>query len=293
MVSVIICSKTREAVERVKENIEATIGVPHEIIVIENPDGQFGICTAYNRGGTAARFDILCFMHEDVSYETIGWGHNVVRHLAKKKTGLIGVAGGDTKSLVPSSWPSSIFESEISIIQYNSSNWKNGYRLIKTGYPDNKEAFKKVACLDGVWMCTRKDIFEKFRFDDETFKGFHGYDIDYSLQVATAYDVCVVFDVLIHHYSAGSFNRAWLWSTILVSRKWKDKLPFTVRQISDGELVRQHWTSMNVFIDRMIECGYGRAFMFYQLLAFSVNRYFHFRHSLHSLKKLMLKTKQA
>ncbi len=61
----------------------------------------------------------------------------------------------------------------------------------------------KVVTLDGVWFCTRKDIALEFPFDGETLKRFHCYDIDFALSV---FQVAVTFDILIQHFSTGSFN---------------------------------------------------------------------------------------
>jgi hypothetical protein len=44
-------------------------------------------------------------MHEDIEMKTEGWGQKVLEIFEQNpETGLIGVAGGGYKSLVPSSW---------------------------------------------------------------------------------------------------------------------------------------------------------------------------------------------
>lgn len=288
MISIIICSINKSFLANAVKSIEKTIGVPHEIIVIDNNTARLGICEAYNRGATKAKFDILCFMHEDISFETQGWGVNVITHLGDKSIGLIGVAGGDTKSLVPSSWPSSIFNSEISLIQHYRDEKETGVKIVMTGYPNDLGSCKNVACLDGVWMCVRKDIFKRYQFDAKVFTGFHGYDIDYSLQVAQTHRVCVIFDVVLHHYSEGSFDRRWLQSSMLVSDKWKHVLPYSVRHVTKKELIRQHWTTMNIYIETMIRLEYNLAFIVWQLLKYGLNSLFGFRFFLYSLRKTLV-----
>lgn len=76
MISIIICSKNKDLLKDVSANIELTIGVPYEIIAIENNKGEFGICKAYNDGASKAKYDIFCFMHEDISFETQNWEPN-------------------------------------------------------------------------------------------------------------------------------------------------------------------------------------------------------------------------
>lgn len=287
MISIIICSYKKEVLAKAIQSIKHTIGLPHEIIAIDNLTCNYGICKAYNIGADKASFNILCFMHEDIHFETYNWGQHVVQHLADKKVGLIGVAGGDTKSLAPSGWASMTFKSEINMVQHYKFNSNPAHTIFETGYPNHTISIKKVACIDGVWMCTRKDVFEQFKFDEITFKGFHGYDIDYSLQVQPTYTVAVVFDVLIHHFSEGALNKEWMDSTLLISQKWKTKLPLSVRQISKKETIRQHWTVMNVFIDKMNELNCGMLLKCRIFFKYSFNQYFHFRNFLHSIKKLL------
>lgn len=289
MISIIICSVNKKLLGQIMANIELTIGVEHEIIAFDNLEARLGIAEAYNLSARKAIYPYICFMHEDILFETREWGKKVIAHLSDKDLGLIGVAGGDTKGIVPSSWSSSAFESEMSIIQHFRLEAKAPELVIKTGYPDDLSNLKKVVCIDGVWMCTRKEVFEKFQFDQAIINSFHGYDIDFSLQVQSAYAVGVVFDIIFHHFSEGTFNREWVQSCIRVSDKWRDKLPRSVRDLSQEDYVRQHWTSMNVFIDKMLELDYTRFFMGWQLIRYSTFSYFHLMHFLHSCRKIIFK----
>jgi glycosyltransferase involved in cell wall biosynthesis len=291
MISIIICSYQKLVLEKALESVENTIGVAYEIIAVDNTAGNSGICKAYNTAAVKAKFDILCFMHEDIEFETNNWGQNVIRHLADKEIGLIGVAGGDTKSRVPSGWASMTFSSEINMVQHYKYKEKVPHAIFETAYPESISICKRVACTDGLWMCTRKDVFKKYKFDETTFSGFHGYDIDYSLQVNTEYKVCVVFDVLIHHYSEGVLGIEWLESAVKLSEKWKKLLPFSVRDITKKELIRQHWTTMGVFIDSMAGLKYTSSVIFYRLIRYSGNRFFHLKHFLHFFKRVLLKVK--
>ncbi|MBE7174478.1 MAG: hypothetical protein INR73_28155 [Williamsia sp.] len=274
MISIIICSANSQLLTKALASIENTIGVAYETIIIHNPNAKLGICEAYNRGANQAAFSILCFVHEDVTFETKGWGRNVIRHLADPSVGLIGVAGGDTKSRVPSSWSSSVFQSEISIIQHFKFDALPPERIIETGYPDNYSLLKPAVCLDGVWLCTRKDVFAECPFDETLFKGFHGYDIDLSLQVFMKYKVGVVFDVLLHHYSEGRYDRIWLHNMMLVSRKWKSLLPLTVRDLSTEELKNQHWVCIQVCLDYFLQLNYKVPVILFYYVTYTANRFF-------------------
>lgn len=283
MISIIICSVNSAVLERALTSIRNTIGVPFESIIIDNRPPYLGICDAYNQGAAKAKYDIFCFMHEDVSFETAGWGQKVIDHLHSKEIGLIGLAGGDIKSWVPSSWASLISASEISYIQH----YKNGSvaeRILRTSSPSDPSTLKEVVSIDGFWMCTRRDVFAKFQFDSRTFAGFHGYDIDFSLQVLQEYKIGVIFDVIVHHYSEGSFDRTWANNAIHVSDKWEKTLPRSVRNLPHKELLRQHWTSMNDFLDKLIELRYSLPQIIRYYLKYSIKKYFYWKHFLHFLK---------
>ena len=105
MISVIVCSKSLDQFEILSKNIEQTIGVGYELIRVENPDGALSISAAYNRGASGANYLFLCFVHEDVRFNTVGWGINIVNHfLNDSSIGLIGVAGGIYKKRMVGGW---------------------------------------------------------------------------------------------------------------------------------------------------------------------------------------------
>ncbi|MFI2757155.1 glycosyltransferase family 2 protein, partial [Streptococcus suis] len=78
VLSLIICTRDPTALKTVSQSAAATIGVPHEIVAVDNSEGQYGICEAYNIGAAQAQYDVLCFMHEDIRFHTSGWGRIVV-----------------------------------------------------------------------------------------------------------------------------------------------------------------------------------------------------------------------
>ena len=50
MISIIICSRFQSISKELKDNIENTVGVVHEIICIDNSKSQYDIFSAYNEG---------------------------------------------------------------------------------------------------------------------------------------------------------------------------------------------------------------------------------------------------
>jgi GT2 family glycosyltransferase len=222
MISIIICSRNRDISEQLKSNIAATIGVPYEIIVIDNSKNDQSIFSAYNEGIRRVSFDYLCFMHEDIWYHSKDWGKSVIAHLSEPQTGLIGLAGSYYLLALPSPW----FKAKPQI--------KN---LIQS-YPDKKKPpkhytlieDKDVICVDGFWFCSRKSIFQEVGFDEKGFPGFHFYDLDISMQIQEKrYAIHVISDITVEHYSGGSLNKQWIESAYIFYNKWKTRLPVSVQ----------------------------------------------------------------
>jgi len=287
MISIIICSVNKELLSQLVLHIADTIGVPYEVIAIDNSDNKYGICSAYNEGADRAKYPILCFMHEDISFETRDWGQKIYRHLQDPGTGLLGFAGGDAKSRVPSSWSLPVISNHINLVQHYKHKAGPADRILTTTGPHNAGRAKVVA-LDGVCLCTRKDVFQQFRFDELMFTGFHGYDIDYSLQVNTRYDVYVIFDVVIHHYSEGKPDRKWMESACLVSRKWRRRLPLSVPEAPENVFYLHHWHATHVFLRKLSELNYNYVRIVYYLCVYSFNKYFNLRRFLSMWKFTMV-----
>jgi hypothetical protein len=270
MISIIVCSRNEVLAGFLKLNIESTIGVPYEIILCDNSVLQEGICKVYNKAASRAVFPLLCFVHEDVFFRTVGWGEKLAVHFNDENTGVIGVAGGDSMSLVPSSWSNTFFSKSTHIIQHIQP----GADPVHIRLPANEIVFRKqVLTVDGVFMCVRKSVYEKFPFDDSLLKGFHGYDIDYSFQLSMHFRNYVVFDILLEHYSQGRQNRDWFESTVLVASKWKKQLPASIFNLSGNQWRSYHWQSLHVMINRMYELKYHPVRIYLYSLSFSVNKY--------------------
>ena len=241
--------------KQVTQNIEDTIAVPHEIIAFDNSNGQKGICEIYNLGAKQARYDILCFMHEDVAMQTSNWGTTVATSFEKdSKLGLLGIAGCSYKSKSPSGWV--CYGSE-KILHYNLiQSFKYGQQETKKIYSNpHNEPLSRVACVDGVWFCSKKELFEKIQFDEHLLKGFHGYDVDFSLAVNQYYNVAVTYDILLHHFSEGKFEKDWLEEVLKVSDKWKNKLPLSLASLNRKEKIKIEQKTFENLIGKMIHHG--------------------------------------
>lgn len=232
MISVIICSRGPDYRQETVASIAATIGVPYELIVVDNSAGQYGICAAYNKGAAESKYNVLCFAHEDISFRTADWGGVVARILADQSVGALGVAGGKWLVKAPGTW----WSCGSRYLRINLSDQDRNTRHTQHTYtnPENKPLVD-VAAVDGLWLCTRKEVWEKHPFDEQTFSDFHFYDVDFCASLHPRYRVCVTFEIDITHYSRGSYNDSWMMSADRFYQKHVSQLPLGLSAVSSEE----------------------------------------------------------
>lgn len=230
MVSVIICSASVKQRERVCRNIAETIGVEHEFIIHDNTqEDRLGICQAYNNCASKAKYECLCFVHEDVEFLSKGWGRELVLQANKDYTGVIGLAGGRVVTKTPLSW-GEIGAPYIRVHIKHKKDWRfwdeNPYN----------ESFSEVITLDGVMMFCKKSVWDRIRFNDKVLKGFHCYDTDFSLRAAKYYKNYVCHTIDLMHYSNGNFGKEWFEEIGRIYEPLMASLPMSVDKLSGEEM---------------------------------------------------------
>ncbi|WP_184546838.1 glycosyltransferase [Mucilaginibacter sp. FT3.2] len=251
MISIIISSADSRVLQEVRDNVAATIGVPYEIIAIDNSAGKQGICSVYNKGLLRAKYPILCFMHEDIQIKTINWGDVIIKKFKKNPdVGVMGVMGSSYKSMTPSGWSSLGIENIFygNLIQHHKYSAEPPRHLYTNPY---NEKLSQVACLDGVWLCTTKKVAREFMFDEVNFTGFHVYDLDFSLSVGQKYKLAVTYDILIEHFSEGRFDEKWMMDTLKLHEKWNNVLPINCDSLSIEEVIHSEKATFKHFIKRL------------------------------------------
>ena len=221
MITVIICSVRPELREAITANITATIGIEYELIVIDNEILPRGICTVYNEAAAKSAWPYLCFVHEDVCFHTQGWGQVLVDLLSTNSHTLVGVSGTVYKSDLPGSW----VDCDQKHYRVNTLQHFAEKGMVEQRFNPENKTLSEVAVIDGVFMATRKTIWQNNQFDASLLKGFHGYDLDFSLSAGMMGKVLVSHEILLEHFSSGSFSKEWVNDTLSVHRKWKQKLP--------------------------------------------------------------------
>ncbi len=223
MLSILVCSVHPERLRKFQENVRETVGVPCEFIVHDNRNVQYSITKVYNLCAEKARYDYLCFVHEDICFRTKDWGVRLIELLKQPKTGVVGFAGSTYKSKAYSGWGTRRKYSRYNYVQH----FKDGNVRTYTSNPDRLPA-SQVVVLDGMCLLMRKSVWEEFRFDDNMFKGFHLYDLDISLAVGQKYANYVTNEVMVEHFSEGAYTKGWLDDTIVFHRKWSHRLPIYI-----------------------------------------------------------------
>jgi len=253
MISIVVCHRSKYFLNQLEQSIIKTIGVLYEIVVIDNTANKYNIFQAYNLGIEQSNYDVICFAHEDIVFHTNGWGKKVIEHFTNPKVGIIGIAGSHYVPKLPGShWNPCVTSCNI----IHTINGKTNLDL--TRYTDNKELSMPAVMLDGVWLCASRKVMKQVRFDDVTFSGFHCYDSDICLQIKKIrYDVRIVFDIDIEHFSFGSKDKIWLKNIYYWFNKWKSELPISCIELSKSEISRANFLNAEELIEQIIINKFG------------------------------------
>jgi len=255
MISIIVASVDPAYLKRLTTNIAQKIGVPYELLVFENK-AKKGLCELYNLGGKQAKYEILCYMHEDIEIDTDNWGAIVVEYFKKLDLGVLGIAGSVYKSVTPSGWGSDDSNGLLNFKNFIQHFKRLDKEPFHEYYNPTKSSEVEVVTLDGMWFCTTKSVFNEFPFDELNLKGFHCYDMDFCLSVGLKYKLLVTYEILLTHYSEGGYNKDWIEETLKLQSKWNDTLPRSSVKIPSKKKKVIEFRNLRSFIRRMIALDY-------------------------------------
>ncbi|HMH20594.1 MAG TPA: glycosyltransferase [Puia sp.] len=223
MLSIVICSVNPGYLADVTENIRLTIGIEFELLVWDNRQAKNGLCEVYNRMAGKARFPYICFLHEDILFTTKDWGLALTELFkSKPRAGVIGIAGGKYKSRTYSGW----YTGQTDLDFINITHRIGGRDIKMTQPTTGSPGEHQVVCVDGVLIGCTRQAWEAVRFDEKVLKGFHFYDIDFSLRAAQKYEVWVTMNIdLIHITKGGDYGDNWVKEAIHYHKNRKGSLP--------------------------------------------------------------------
>jgi GT2 family glycosyltransferase len=251
MISIVVCSVNEEMFRQFSRSVAATIGVPHEIVRIDNRTNQYAICDAYNKGTELCRHDLICFVHEDIIFESQDWGKALLHAFSDPYVGLAGLLGTCYFSLFPTNW-------------LNQHEFEGQWRgpthndMVRRHVRFGGSNIAEVAAVDGMFLATTKQVLHQFKFSADLLKGFHGYDMDFSLQVRQKYKVVVARDIIVLHLSGGVFNEAYYNTMELLAKKWHAHLPAYVPAYTREELRALKLLSLQHYFNDPANRGWRR-----------------------------------
>lgn len=247
MISICISTRKHDAeLSEIRQNIVSNIGLPdkHYEVIWYNNDGE-SLSKVYNKMLNQAKNNIVVFVHDDVEITTPFWGVQLIKiHKNYYDYSMIGVAGCKD---VPASG------------KWWNSNHKYG---IVTHIEDGKEIVteysksllgnvEEVKLLDGVFLSINKKLFDGF---DETFEGFHFYDVGTCLH--TSYRKGVTTDISIIHHSLGGLNDQWFENRDIFLTKYKSEIgtyiqPKIIPFVANAETYDSKSVSVIIYFDNV------------------------------------------
>ncbi len=201
MISIIICSIDHAKFKKVVQNYKTLLcNEPHEIIGIHDAKS---LAEGYHRGIRKSSGAILVFCHDDIEILSTDFSKKLKAHL--KTYDLIGAAG--TTRLIGPGW----IQAGQPYIHGQMTHYDKKEDVYATCvYGANEPAVGDIQAIDGLFMATKREVMASVRFDEARLDGFHLYDIDFSYSAYWAgFKLAVCNDIIIIHYSGGSFAEKW------------------------------------------------------------------------------------
>ena len=222
VISVIVCSIKNPDDTLHERNVTKTIGnIPFEYVRIDNRDNSYCLGAAYNEGVRRTKGDVIVFAHEDVFFVEGGWGEKLIEKFNNPEIGLVGVAGTEYLFKENPGW---VVAGRPFIHGHVIHELDNGQIYHLTVFSWDKNDVEVVA-VDGLFFSIRRELFTRIRFDDDTFDGFHFYEIDICMQVRRTHKCIVTWDLLVKHQSGGAFDDTWRMYANRFVDKYHSELP--------------------------------------------------------------------
>ncbi len=192
-----------------------------DIVYIRNPK-NLGISKAYNSAATAAKYDVLCFMHNDVFVFKENWALKIRDFILKtSNAGIVGLYGA-------------------MLIRQNGSFMGRGIVHSKLNTGNLRSDYTKVAVVDGLLMAIRREVCNDIGRFDERYT-LHYYDKDLSLKTYTAGYTNFVINIPFIHKGAETRSSLKREEDLalrnemkkLFLEQWETRLPADVRTKSE------------------------------------------------------------
>lgn len=211
----------------IANNIKATIGVEFEIIKIDNRENKYSICQAYNKGAEKAKYNFICFVHEDVMFVSQNWGITFTQHFSVNNSlGVVGLGGSYYKGPFASGWGA--LEKKLDFVNIQMQALDGNFEIFYNN--PGGGALTETVILDGVLLFTQKKVWQLVKFNEQI-KGFHFYDIDFCLRLfLSGYKAAVENTVTVKHFSRGKFDDRWVVAALQYHKKNKKLIKEVIKK---------------------------------------------------------------
>lgn len=176
--------------------------------------------------------DVIVFLHDDIEIRD----ENIEKKLElyfkyKPNVGVAGVIGTTLFSAEGGWWLCNrMIYSRGRIIQ----GFEDGseHPMIEQGGMNDSE----IVSVDGCILFMRGSVAKYFRFDNNTYSGYHFYDVDTCFTLMEQGWHVGVIDILVKHESEGPLSEQWHVNRDKFVKKWQDKgytFPITKKQFKE------------------------------------------------------------
>jgi Glycosyltransferase like family len=220
-ISVLICSIDAAKYARVTDSYKRLLATyPHEIIGIHDARS---LAEGYNRAVQASRGEWLLFSHDDVEIVSSDLAPAILR--ATATLDVIGVVG--TSKVLSGYWPAAGHPFLHGWLAQPAPGGQPGEPRFYVGvFGVDGPLTAGLQGLDGMFFVAKRAVVEAVPFDEETFDGFHGYDLDFSFAAHLAgFSVGTSAEIAVIHASGGTFGEDWKRYANRFAEKHRDRLP--------------------------------------------------------------------
>lgn len=203
LISIICCYSRKEALQSMLQASIKNQSIEFETIFIDNTRNEFlSAANALNFGFKQSRGQYIIFVHQDISFEDPYFLQKIINNIDLLGGNvIIGAAG-------------------IKCAKSIYSNITHGDKKTIVG-KHRVETPEKVQTLDEVLIGVKREVFEKFYFDETTCDNWHLYGVDLCLTAAEQGVDSYVIPLSFYHKSSGKVDSDYMRSLGEVIKKHK------------------------------------------------------------------------
>jgi GT2 family glycosyltransferase len=201
MISIIVCSINPDRFKRVCDTYSRVFGTEDtELIAVHD---ALSLAEAYNRAVPACKGDLIIFSHDDIQILNADFKERLLGHM--EHADMVGIAG--STHVTGGAWAQPAYPYIYGQIAHYSPAEKLYFAGV-WGVPQRR--VDGIKAMDGVFLCTRRNLAREIPFDEKAFTGFHGYDMDFTFRAHLAgFRLAVGCDLCILHESSGQWDNSW------------------------------------------------------------------------------------